>query len=78
MATSYETDRAIALALDQRRQSEVDEQAQQLFDESLARTLQDDELSHIERGDLHAPTCMGGSGISASICRQCKVPQDVC
>lgn len=50
MATTHESDHAIALALDQRRQSEVDAQAQQLFDESLARTLQDQEMVHTERG----------------------------
>ena len=50
MATTHETDRVIALALDQRRQSEEDAQAQQLFDESLARTLQDEEIARSEPG----------------------------
>jgi len=49
--TDYETDRAIALALDQRRQSEEDAQAQQFFDESLAQTLQDEEIAHTGAGD---------------------------
>ena len=49
--TDYETDRAIALALDQRRQSEEDAQGQQFFDESLARTLQDEEIAHTGTGD---------------------------
>ena len=50
MATTFETDHAIALALDQRRQSKEDAQAQQLFDASLARALQDEELTPRHRG----------------------------
>ena len=51
MTTAHsETDHAIALALDQRRQSEEDAEAQQFFDESLARILQDDEIDHAEPG----------------------------
>ena len=51
MTTAHpETDFAIALALDQRRQSEEDAQAQQSFDESLARILQDDEIDHTDAG----------------------------
>lgn len=49
-AAHSETDHAIALALDQRRQSEEDAQAQQFFDESLARILQDDEIDHTDPG----------------------------
>ncbi len=45
----YETDHAIALALKQRQRSEENAQAQEYFDESLARALQDEEITHRER-----------------------------
>ena len=56
MASTHATDRAIALALDQRQQSEEDALAQQLFDESLARTLQDEEIGQTESGTQHTST----------------------
>ena len=46
----YETDHAIALALEQRRRSEEDAQAQEFFDESLARLLQDEEIIYRNPG----------------------------
>lgn len=46
----YDTDHAIALALEQRRRSEEDAQAQEYFDESLARVLQDEEIAHRDPG----------------------------
>ena len=79
MTTAHsETDHAIALALDQRRQSEEDAQDQQFFDESLARILQDDEIDHTDAG-LHLSSLEPWVNKSAcsSCCYYVKHPQSL-
>ena len=77
MTTAHsETDHAIALALDQRRQSEEDAQAQQFFDESLARILQDDEIDHTDPGlQIASLSLWPNSSACSSCCHHTKPPR---
>ena len=75
-AAHSETDHAIALALDQRRQSEEDTQAQQFFDESLARILQDDEIDHTDPGlQIASFSLWPNSSACRSCCHHTKPPR---